>query len=325
MKSQILSGSGALSEQASELAGMAGMFKDALGYQSMVTPASYAELVYSSELLAQRAEQMTLSADTLTEISPEMLKIRMLDTAYAGLVSGAQSAMIGYQQLLLQKDSLADTLTLLEAVYQSSQTQAQAGLATQNDVLTARQNLEAAQAGMLTINVNQEKIRQTLCTMLGWQYNAVPEIRSVPAADLSRIERMNPEADKVTAIENNFTLRYNLLDYEKKTDGSIEQQNLERTLDQQREQIASSLVNLYNDVLQKRNEYQTAIAAYELEKTKMDAAERKLQVGTIGRLEYLQQKNAYVTKEIAVRNAELSLFQSMETYDWALKGNLSIS
>ena len=178
---------------------------------------------------------------------------------------------------------------------------------------------------MLTINVNQEKIRQTLCTMLGWQYNAVPEIRSVPAADLSRIERMNPEADKVTAIENNFTLRYNLLDYEKKTDGSIEQQNLERTLDQQREQIASSLVNLYNDVLQKRNEYQTAIAAYELEKTKMDAAERKLQVGTIGRLEYLQQKNAYVTKEIAVRNAELSLFQSMETYDWALKGNLSIS
>jgi hypothetical protein len=325
MKSQILSGSGALSEQASELAGMAGMFKDALGYQSMVTPASYAELVYSSELLAQRAEQMTLSADTLTELSPEMLKIRMLDTAYAGLVSGAQSAMIGYQQLLLQKDSLADTLTLLEAVYQSSQTQAQAGLATQNDVLTARQNLEAAQAGMLTINVNQEKIRQTLCTMLGWQYNAVPEIRSVPAADLSRIERMNPEADKVTAIENNFTLRYNLLDYEKKTDGSIEQQNLERTLDQQREQIASSLVNLYNDVLQKRNEYQTAIAAYELEKTKMDAAERKLQVGTIGRLEYLQQKNAYVTKEIAVRNAELSLFQSMETYDWALKGNLSIS
>ena len=57
----------------------------------------------------------------------------------------------------------------------------------------------------------------------------------------------------------------------------------------------------------------------------MEAAERKLSVGSIGRLEYLQQENAYKTKEIAVRTAELNLFQAMETYDWALKGNLSLS
>ena len=199
------------------------------------------------------------------------------------------------------------------------------GMATQADVLSAKQNLESAQAGMLTIEANEQNIRQTLCTMLGWAYNASPEIRSVPAADESRIAVMNPETDKEKAIANNFTLKYNVLSLDTLTDGSAEKANMERTVTQQKEQIASKLTNLYNDVLQKQSELATAKAAYELEQTKMNAASQKLQLGTIGRLEYLQQENSLKNQEIAVKNAELALFQSMETYDWALEGNLSLT
>ena len=99
--------------------------------------------------------------------------------------------------------------------------------------------------------------------------------------------------------------------------------NLEHAVKQG--EFREDLVNLYNDVLQKRNELQTAKAAYELEKTKMETAERKWQLGTIGRLEYMQQQNSLKTKEIAVKTGDLSLFQAMETYDWAVKGNLSLS
>lgn len=325
LKSQIYDGSGMLSEKADELSGTAAMFENLLGYQSMVTPGTYGELLYTSEVLAQQAEQMTLSADSLTAVTPEMLRIKMLDSTRAALISGVQSAMIGYEQLLLQKEVLTDSIGLLEAVYTSTQTQAAVGLATENAVLTAKQNLEAVQANMITIDANEIKIRQSLCTLLGWEYNGTPEIQKVPEADLSRIDGMNPETDKEAAVANNFTLKYNRLEYEELTTGSVEQMNMERTIEEQTATISSSLVNLYNDVLQKRNEYQTAVAAFELEKTKMDAAERKMQVGTIGRLEYLQQKNAYVTKEIAVKTADLALFQAMETYDWAVKGNLGIS
>ena len=233
--------------------------------------------------------------------------------------------MIGYEQLLLSKEQLESSLELLEAVYQSTVTQANVGMATQADVLSAKQNLESAQAGMLTIEANEQNIRQTLCTMLGWAYNASPEIRPVPAADESRIAVMNPEADKEKAIANNFTLKYNVLSLDTLTDGSAEKANMERTVAQQKEQIASKLTNLYNDVLQKQSELATAKAAYELEQTKMNAASQKLQLGTIGRLEYLQQENSLKNQEIAVKNAELALFQSMETYDWALEGNLSLT
>lgn len=325
LKEQLSQQAGAISDAASDLKGTVGTVKDTIGMNPYVTPDTYASMVYNSELLDLQAEQVLLMGDTMTEISPEMMKIKVVDTNRAALISGAQSAMIGREQLLLQKESLKDTLGLLEAVYQSTQTQAAQGMATQNDVLNAKQNLESAQAGMLTMEATEQQLRQSLCTLLGWSYNGNPDIRPVPAADLSRIDGMNPERDKETACNNNFTLKYNLLDYEKKYDGSVEQKNLSRTIDQQREQIASSMVNLYNDVLQKRNELQTAQAAYALEQTKMAAAERKMQLGVIGRLEYLQQKNALKTKETAAKSADLALFQAMETYDWALEGNLSVS
>lgn len=324
LKDQIYSGSGMLSEQASELSGVAASLEDLVGY-GVVGAGNYADALYASEVLAQQAEQMTLSADSLSAVTPEMLRIQMVDSTKAALVSGAQSAMIGYEQLLLQKESLTDAISLLEEVYKSTQTQASVGLATENDVLTARQNLDSVKASMIAIDAGEAKLRQTLCTLLGWEYNGNPEIREVPSADLSRIDGMNPEVDKEAAIANNFTLRYNRLSYEQYDNGSVEQQNMSRTIDEQTAAISSGMVNLYNDVIQKRNEYQTAIAAFELEETKMQAADRKWEIGTIGRLEYLQQRNSYAAKQIDVKTAELALFQAMETYDWAIAGSLSVS
>lgn len=325
LKSQIMEGSGNLADQAGQLSGMAGTFEELLGYQTMVTPGTYAEMVYSSEVLAQQAEQMTLSADSLTAVTPEMLKVKMVDSTRAALVSGAQSAMIGYEQLLLQKDSLEDSIALLEEVYKSTQTQASLGLATENAVLTARQNLESAQAGRIALDASEVKLRQSLCTLLGWEYDGNPELRKVPGADVSRISAMDPAADKQAAIDNNYTLKYNRMSYEQLTDGSVEQQNMARTIEDQTAAISASLENLYNQMLQKRNEYQTAAAALELEKTKMEAADRKMSVGTMGRLEYLQQKNSYAARETAVKMADLALFQAMETYDQAVEGNLGVS
>ena len=325
LKSQIHSSAGAISEAAGEMSSMASMFKDSLGYQSMLTPGAYAEMLYASEMMNVQSEQVLLQADTVTVVTPEMLKLKMIDGTRAMLISGAQSAVIGYEQLLLGKETLTETIELLKEVYKSTEAQASLGMATSTAVLTARQNLESAEASMIDLDAKEVQIRSSLCKMLGWEYNASPEIRKAPSADLSRIDRMNPESDKQTAIANNFTLRYNQMNLEELTDGSVDRENMERTIREQTAEISASLVNLYNDVIQKRNEYQTSIAAFELEKTKMEAAERKLAVGSIGRLEYLQQENAYKTKEIAVRTAELNLFQAMETYDWALKGNLSLS
>lgn len=330
LKDQISEGSEKLSDTASELSSMAASMESMIGYEipalgMSVSPTAYGELVYTSTLLEAQAEQVLLSADQLTEMSPEMMRIQMVDQVRAALVSGAQSALIGYEQLLLQKDSLTQTLELLEAVYQSTERQAAVGMATQSDVLTAKQNLESAQAGVLTIEANEVKIRQTLCTMLGWKYDAVPEIPEVPSPDLTKIDAMDLTADTAAAKENNYTLKYNRLSEETLTTGSVEMQNLYRTMAAEEAEISSSMVNLYNAVIQARNAYNTSQAAFELEQTRMDMAERKMSLGMIGKLEYLQQKMSYTSAEVDVRTAELSLLQAMETYEWAVKGNLSLT
>ena len=306
LKSKLLDSSGELADTASTLKGSLDAAKEMIGKVPAMTPTNYAQLYYSSELMDYQADAIALQGDSLEQVSPEQMHIKLVDSTRAALSAGAQSAMIGYKQLKLNEESLESGLTLLEAVYQSTQNQAANGLATQSQVLSARQQLESTQATKLTLTSSEQKLRQTLCTMLGWKYDAKPE-------------------DKQAAQDNNFTIRYNVLDLDNKDAGSVEYQNLQRTIKQEKEEVASSLVNLYNDVLQKRNELQTAKAAYELEKTKMETAERKWQLGTIGRLEYMQQQNSLKTKEIAVKTGDLSLFQAMETYDWAVKGNLSLS
>lgn len=330
LKDQISEGSETLYDTADQLSGLAASMESMIGYEipalgMSVSPTAYGELVYTSTLLEAQAEQVLLSADQLTEMSPEMMRIQMVDQVRAALVSGAQSALIGYEQLLLQKDNLAQTLELLEAVYQSTERQAAVGMATQSDVLSAKQNLESAQAGVLTIEANEVKIRQTLCTMLGWKYDAIPEIPAIPSPDLTKIDAMNLAADTATAKENNYTLKYNRLSEDTLTTGSVEMQNLYRTMAAEEAEISSSMVNLYNAVIQARNSYSTSQAAFELEQTRMDMAERKMSLGMIGKLEYLQQKMSYTAAEADVRTAELSLLQAMETYDWAVKGNLSLT
>lgn len=330
VKDQIRDGSDTLYETADELSGLAASMQSMIGFEipamgMSVSPTAYGELVYTSTLLEAQAEQVLLSADQMTEMSPEMMRIQMVDQVRAALVSGAQSAMNGYEQLLIQKESLTQTLELLEAVYQSTERQASAGMATQSDVITAKQNLDSAKAGMMTIEANEVKIRQTLCTMLGWAYDASPEIPEIPAPDLERIEKMNLVNDTETAKNNNFTLKYNRLSEDTLTNGSVEMQNLQRTMKAEEAEIASSMVNLYNAVFQARSEYSTAQAAYELEQVKMAAADRKMSLGMVGRLEYLQQKMSHKTAEVNVRTAELALLQAMETYDWAVKGNLALT
>ena len=332
LKDQIEDGSDQLANAASQLEMTAESFKGMLGLESpmlpagmSVAPSAYAEMVYSSVLLSHQSEQILLSADQLTEMTPEMMHIQILDTPRAALIAGAQSALIGYEQILLQKGSLNTTMELLQAVYQSAQRQAAAGMATQNDVLSAKQNLDSVQAGLMTIEANEVKIRQTLCTMLGWAYNASPEIPEIPTVDSARIEAMNLDEDTKKALENNLTLRYNRLSKETLTYGSTEMQNLLRTISAEEAEVASSMINLYSSVKQAQNELGNAQTALTLEQMKMDQAERKMALGMIGKLEYLQQKNAFATSKVNVRTAELSLLQAVETYDWAVQGNLTLT
>lgn len=146
LKSKLLDSSGELADTASTLKGSLDAAKEMIGKVPAMTPTNYAQLYYSSELMDYQADAIALQGDSLEQVSPEQMHIKLVDSTRAALTAGAQSAMIGYKQLKLNEESLESGLTLLEAVYQSTQNQAANGLATQSQVLSARQQLESTQA-----------------------------------------------------------------------------------------------------------------------------------------------------------------------------------
>ena len=168
-----------------------------------MTPTNYAQLYYSSDSWTTRQTRSHCRATAGTGI-PGADAYQACGQHPRGADRWRPERMIGYKQLKLNEESLESGLTLLEAVYQSTQNQAANGLATQSQVLSARQQLESTQATKLTLTSSEQKLRQTLCTMLGWKYDAKPEIKDVPAADLTRIDGMNPEKDKQAAQDNNL-------------------------------------------------------------------------------------------------------------------------
>ena len=136
LKSKLLDSSGELADTASTLKGSLDAAKEMIGKVPAMTPTNYAQLYYSSELMDYQADAIALQGDSLEQVSPEQMHIKLVDSTRAALTAGAQSAMIGYKQLKLNEESLESGLTLLEAVYQSTQNQAANGLATQSQVLS---------------------------------------------------------------------------------------------------------------------------------------------------------------------------------------------
>lgn len=292
-------------------------------YDSVVWPSEddtgYAMLYSAAETAQAQARQLEKMADE--NVSDGMIIKWQYDQVEASLSSTAQDLMSQYYQLLENRKTAEAGKELAEASLRSVETQASLGMATENDVLTAREAVKTAEAGGISAESNIQSVKQNLQVMTGWAYNSEPEIAQMPPVDVTRIDAMNPETDLEKALENNYTLLIAKRTLENTSDAA-NQQIQRQTIANTEQQIASGLTDLYSQVIQARNTYDQARSALELEEKNMAAAETKYGLGMISRLEYLQARNAYVESQANFRIQELALQSAMDAYDWALRGNM---
>ena len=272
------------------------------------------------------AEAQALSLEQQADDNMEDSEIFKMtyDQTEATLVSNAQTNMISYHQKARDLDLKKKNRELLAATYDSVVLKMNHGMATQMDVLTAQENLQNADAAILTAESDLENTRQKLCVMLGWRYDASPEIREIPAVDLNRIQSMDPAADKAKALENNYTLRINKKKLANSSNNS-KKESLQMTIDDNIQRIGSSVDSAYKNVIQSQTAYQQAVVSLEVASKNMEAAERKMQIGTLSRLDYLTQQYAYLQAQVAMEDASMALFQAVESYDWNINGLASAS
>ncbi|MCI8268894.1 MAG: TolC family protein [Lachnospiraceae bacterium] len=283
---------------------------------------TYGYVVASVVMAEVQAKNLMQQADDNLEDS-EIIYLNYKQ-AEKTLVTVAQSNMVSYARSLLELEQAELQLKQAELAMTTTNIRRDNGLATQVDVLNAQEALMTANRNIESARSGIENVRQKLLVMLGWKYDAQPEIRAVPAADINRIAGMNPQADKEQAVENSYTLKVNQKKLENATaDNTIA--SLKKTLADNEQKIGSSLVTNYQNVLAAKLAYDQAVAELDLENRNLRSLEVNFGQGNASRSELENQQYAVRNKELALQIADLNLFQSMETYDWAVNGLASTS
>lgn len=263
---------------------------------------------------AKQYDKAVDSVHNRTRGTLNQLKIR--------LTSGIQMAVIGYYQAQASKEMLDTMVELSQAAYDSSVTQQSLGMATATDVQTAEKNLQTARGQLKSLEDKMTNVRQQICNMTGWAYNADMEMGEVPEPDLTRIDAMNPENDLFRAIGNNFTL---IEQRSMSGKGDANRNAKFRLMDETEAKVKIELETLYQSILEGRAAYEAAKTAFESAQITMNGNDLKYQMGMLGRLEYLQARMAYLQQKAALKTAALSLTQDMENYDWAVAGMADVS
>lgn len=234
------------------------------------------------------------------------------------MTAGAQQAMIGYDTIRQNIATLETMVQLYDRQYQMYTRQKELGLATDKDVLSSYTSFLSAQSQLASLNNQADSVRRSLCQLLGYDPETNPEIRSLPAFDMTRLEGMNLEEDTKKAIGNNYTLISQRTSAAGKTNAKRENRN--KILDEGDQKLTIEMQRLYQDVMDKKAAYDAAVTGYQAAEASWGAAQRQYQNGLISEIQYIGLQLAYYQKKAAFESANLSLWQAMENYDWGITG-----
>ena len=234
------------------------------------------------------------------------------------VISGAQSAMIGYNTIVDNKATLETMVDLYQKQCDMYQRMAALGLVNQTDVISAQTSLIGAKSQLASLQSQEDSVYRTLCLLLGYDPDSGVEIRNLPAFNMSRLDGMNLEADTKKAIGNNYTLIGQRTSAKGETNAQIAARL--NTIEEGEQKLTIEMQRLYQDVLDKKAAYEAAMTGYEAAEKSNGAAQRQYQNGLLSEMQYVGTQISYNQKKAAKESAELDLWTAMNAYDWGIEG-----
>jgi len=282
-----------------------------------VSDADYATRMTAALSSEAQAKNLQATADKNEEDSET--KRLTYEMAEKTLVRTAQNNMIAYHTGLLDISKYGRARDQTALLLSLAQAKKNAGTATDVDVLTAQQNDLTAEQNSQKAQSDLSETKQKLQIMLGWGADASPEIGDIPEPDLTRIDRMNPAADTEKALANNYTLKINLKKLQNANSQS-QKDTLNSAIADNRSKIAAGLVTACQNAVNARTNYSALEAASQLKHIALQQTADKYSIGSASRIEYDQAQIASDLSDMALEEAKLTLFESMEAYDWNVNG-----
>lgn len=277
----------------------------------------YANSLYSYLNNRKTAENLRKQGDNNVD-DGQVRQLQYARTEY-GLVKQAQQLMISYWSQTYNIEALKVNKEQAELTLSQTRTKAQAGMATQSQVLSAAQAVTDAEASISSAESSLSQTKEQLCLMLGWSYGADVTISQVPEPDLAAINAIDVEADVAKGKENSYALK--ILNREiSNAKGGTTLESLQENLKSQTETVAENIKSSGQKLDIAKSDYEQALASFELEQRNMDTAERKLAAGVMTQNDYEKEKAAYTKAQLTVRTKKLALLTAQSDYSWSVNG-----
>ena len=229
----------------------------------------------------------------------------------------AQSVMNSYNQMVLNAGAKEKSVQAAEASYEAAVKKQLSGAATAADVMEAADRL-SQQRNLLSASRQQvDQLKFQLLSMLGLKDDGTVMIGTIPEPDLTEVDGVNYEEDKLRAVNNDSQVQ-SVRHSKAGTAAEIARKSKEEA-----EAVGNAeaeFLSIYHQLKEARLQYQAAADAYESARSVYDSLQLKKQAGMLSQTDYLEGEADYLQAVADRGGAAMNLQQALENYRWAVKG-----
>ncbi len=248
------------------------------------------------------------------------------ESARLSLVQNTKALMISYYSKDVSKEALQKAVEVAELNLANAQARVAVGMATNLDVLSAKEAVIKANKTLSDQSNAALADRDKLLIMTGFKTDSQANIGLVPVLseeELQNIDKINLEEDIKKAVEENYALKINKRKLgNAKSDTQIK--SLNSTISSGTENIKANVQTLHKNLVNAKDKLNLLKAELELSSKDLETIRQKKNLGMATQLEVANKELENIKKNTEKKQAELALRLALENYNSAVNGLASV-
>ena len=267
-----------------------------------------------------QAEQLRQSADSnVSDVEVLSLQYKAVEASVADSV---RNYFISYHTAIVQKEYDSKQAEIARLAYDTAVNQFNVGMATELDVLSAKEAMQSAEATLISDDSDIASAKRNMMVLCGWKYESDPEIGEMPEFDIEASDDMNVDEDIEKALENNYNYKADQRKLDNAPSVTIREQ-YEETVKNDREQIAADIKSKAASVRLAKSTYDQALANLDNQKRDLESKRLQASLGTISQKEFSNAELTVSSLENDLKLKEYALFSALTAYNSAVSGTAS--
>jgi len=289
-------------------------------------PDSMTYVPMMASIAQSRATISNLKNSADTTLEDYEVQYFTYESARLSLVQNTKALMISYYNKDVSKEALQKAVEVAELNLANAQARLAVGMATNLDVLSAKEAVIKANKTLSDQSNAALVDRDKLLIMTGFKTDSQANIGLVPVLseeELQNIDKINVEEDIKKAVEENYAVKINKRKLgNAKSDTQIK--SLNSTISSGTENIKANVQTLYKNLVNAKDKLNLLKAELELSSKDLETIRQKKNLGMATQLEVANKELENIKKNTEKKQAELALRLALENYNSAVNGLASV-